>query len=120
MYPAYNPYGMMQMPNPYQPPRPSLPQQQQIITVAGEDSFKTMQTAPNTSFLALDQNQAILYVCQSDGVGKVTPTLYDIFPHKSPEQVAQANIETQLSQFSERLRKVEEAVNGKPNSSEPI
>lgn len=115
MYQNYNPFGVM--PPPYQPPRTQLPQQQ-IITVAGEDSFKTMQTAPNISFLALDQNQAILYVCQSDGVGKVTPTLYDIFPHKSPEQVAQANIETQLSQFSERLKKVEESINGKSNPSE--
>lgn len=110
-------YGAFQMPwQQYQPARSALPQQQ-IITVAGEDSFKTMQTAPNISFLALDQNQAILYVCQSDGVGKVTPTLYDIIPHKSPEQVAQANIETQLLQFSERLTKVEEAINGKSDSS---
>ena len=38
MYAGFNPYGMMQMPNPYQPPRPSLPQQQ-VVTVAGAESL---------------------------------------------------------------------------------
>lgn len=116
MYTNFN-YPMMQMP--YQPPRPSLPQQQ-VVTVAGADSLAQIQLAPNSSLLVMDQGAPIVYLCQSDGVGKVSFTAYDIAPHKSPEQVAQANIETQLSQFSERLRKVEEAINGKPDPSDPV
>ena len=98
---------------PYQPQRPSMPQQQ-IMTVASADSFSTIQIAPNSSFLALHQNDPILCVCQSDGAGKVTATPYDIFPHKSPEQVAQANLETQLSAFGKRLKRVEDIINAKP------
>lgn len=111
------PYNPFMQPFPaYQPPRPSLPQQQ-VMTVASIDSFTTIQAAPNSQFLALHQTEPILYCCQSDGAGKLTVTAYDIAPHKSPEQVAQANIETQMSAISERLKRVEEYINGKPDLS---
>ena len=113
MYPNYNPYGF---PMAYQPPRPALPQQQ-IMTVASIDSFSTMQATPNTSFLAMHQNEPILFVCQVDGTGKVTPTPYDISPYKSPEQVAQANIETQLAEIRDRLKRIEVHINGQSNPS---
>lgn len=104
MYPAYNPYGMMQMP--YQPPRPALPQQQ-VATVAGADSLTQIQLAPNSSILVMDQSAPIVYLCQSDGVGKVTTTAYDISPHKDAATAQRENMDARLSALEAAVKRLE-------------
>ena len=104
MYPNINPYGMMQMP--YQPPRPALPQQQ-IVTVAGAESLTQIQMAPNSSMLVMDQGAPIVYLCQSDGVCKVTATAYDIAPHKDKAQAERESMDARLSALEAAVKRLE-------------
>lgn len=104
MYPAFNPYGMMQLP--YQPPRPSLPQQQ-VVTVAGAESLSQIQMAPNSSMLAMDQSAAIVYLVQTDGVGKASWTAYDIAPHKDKATVQQENLDARLTALEAAVARLE-------------
>ena len=113
MYAGFNPYGMMQMPNPYQPPRPALPQQQ-IITVAGPDSLAQIQMAPNSSILVMDQTAPIVYLVQSDGVGKVSWTAYDIAQHKDKAQVQQESMDARLAAVEAAIKRLE----GRANESD--
>ena len=104
MYPAFNPYGMMQVP--YQPPRPSLPQQQ-VVQVSGPDSLTQIQLAPNSSMLAMDQGAPVVYLIQSDGVGKVTFTAYDISPHKDAAAVQRESMDARLSALEAAVKRLE-------------
>ena len=103
MYPAYNPYGF---PMAYQPPRPALPQQQ-VITVAGADSLAQIQLAPNSSILVMDQAAPVVYLCQSDGVGKVTTTAYDIAPHKDAAAVQRESMDARLTVLEAAVARLE-------------
>ena len=55
--------------------------QQQIIQVNGKASVDSIQLAPNSSILVLDTTAPIVWMCVSDGVGRVTSTPYDISVH---------------------------------------
>ena len=72
--------------NPYQYHTPVL-QPQQIIQVNGKASVDTIQLAPNSSLLAMDTTAPIVWMCVSDGVGKVMSTPYDITLHQDKQQV---------------------------------
>lgn len=110
MYPGFNPYGMIQMPNPYQPPRPALPQQQ-VITVAGAESLAQIQLAPNSSMLVMDQGAPVVYLVQSDGVGKATATAYDISPHKDKTQIKQESMDARLAAVEAAIKRLEGKAN---------
>lgn len=103
MYPNYNPYGF---PLAYQPPRPSLAQQQ-VVTVAGAESLAQIQLAPNSSILVMDQSAPIVYLCQSDGVGKVTSTAYDIAPHKDKAQAERESMDARLAAVEAAVKRLE-------------
>lgn len=70
-----------------QTPQPA-PQQsnvlpaQQVIQVAGRQSIDTLQMSPNSSVLIMDTSAPIVWLCVSDGLGKVTATAYDITIHQ--------------------------------------
>lgn len=104
MLTGFNPYGMMQIP--YQPPRPALPQQQ-VITVAGPDSLTQIQMAPNSSLLAMDQGAPVVYLVQTDGVGKVSWTAYDISPHKDAAAAQRESMDARLSALEEAVKRLE-------------
>ena len=106
MFPGFNPYGMAQMP--YQAPRPalSLPQQQ-VVTVAGVDSISAIQMGPNSSMLVMDQNAPVVYLCQSDGVGKVTATAYDITPHKDAAKIHQETMDARIAALEAAVARLE-------------
>ena len=118
MFQGFNPYGMMQMPNPYQPPRPALPQQQ-VVTVAGADSLAQIQLAPNSSMLVMDQGAPIVYLVQSDGVGKVTATAYDIAPHKDAATAQRESMDARLSALEAAVKRLEGTRN-EPDAHEPV
>ena len=69
-YPYYQPYISNQMQT-----TPTLPAQQ-IIQVNGKASVDTIQLAPNSSVLVMDTSAPIVWMCVSDGIGKVTATPY--------------------------------------------
>lgn len=93
----YNPYFYQQN---YQQQQNYLPQQQ-IIQVNGKASVDTIQLAPNSSVLVMDTSAPIVWMCVSDGIGKVTSTPYDIVVHKEEPPVDMASVETRISRLEQ-------------------
>lgn len=82
--PSYYDYirqSMGQAPQPAQQQANVLPAQQ-VIQVAGRQSIDTLQMSPNSSVLIMDTSAPIVWLCVSDGLGKVTATAYDITMHQ--------------------------------------
>lgn len=86
----YNPYNMQY---PYmqtgynadlyaKQANPNVLPAQQVIQVAGKASIDTLQMSPNSSILIMDTTAPIVWLCVSDGLGKVTATAYDITAHQ--------------------------------------
>ena len=83
-YPQANYYDILrQQMAPQQPQAQAnvLPAQQ-VIQVAGRQSIDTLQMSPNSSVLIMDTSAPIVWLCVSDGLGKVTATAYDITIHQ--------------------------------------
>ena len=96
--------------NPYQSPYgpyPNVLPQQQIIQVNGKTSVDTMQLAPNSSLLAMDTTAPIVWLCVSDGIGKVTATPYDIVVHKEAPAPDIKSFEERLSNIENTLAEME-------------
>lgn len=110
----YNPYQMFN--NPYQ--HPTLPQQQ-IIQVNGKASVDTIQLAPNSSLLAMDTTAPIVWMCVSDGVGKVTSTPYDITVHQEKPPVDISGVEERLANVEKAISELEGKINVKSNDVKP-
>lgn len=108
----YNPYNLNLYNNPYNSifqPQQQIQQtntlpHQQIIQVNGKASVDTIQLAPNSSILVMDTSAPIVWMCVSDGVGKVTSTPYDIVVHEEKSPINIADVE-------KRLENVEKFVN---------
>ena len=100
-YPYFQPYTPPMMQN-----TPTLPAQQ-IIQVNGKASVDTIQLAPNSSILVMDTSAPIVWMCVSDGIGKVTATPYDITVHQDKPQVDVNSIENRLSTVESALIKLE-------------
>ena len=83
--PSYYDYIRQTMAGQGQQPAPQssnvLPAQQ-VIQVAGRQSIDTLQMSPNSSVLIMDTSAPIVWLCVSDGLGKVTATAYDITVHQ--------------------------------------
>lgn len=108
----YNPY---QMYNPYMQ-QTALPQQQ-IVQVNGKSSVDTIHLAPNSSLLAMDTTAPIVWMCVSDGVGKVTSTPYDITVHQEKPIVDISSVETRLSNVEKTISELEGKLNVKPDDN---
>ena len=108
MFNAYqNPYGYFQNQN-------ILPQQQRI-QVNGKASVDTIQLAPNSSVLVMDTSAPIVWMCVSDGIGKVTATPYDITVHKEDPPVNMASVEQRIAAIENTIAEMEGRINGKSN-----
>lgn len=92
MYYGYNSYNNM------------LPAQQ-VIQVNGKQSIDSMQMAPNSSVLVMDTSAPIVWMCVSDGVGRVTATPYDITPHK--DAPAPDSVEARLAAVEAAIKRME-------------
>ena len=85
----YN-YFPYQYPPMYTPPpqqTPNILPSQQVLQAAGKASIDALQMAPNSSVLIMDTTAPIVWLCTSDGLGKVTSTAYDITTHKEPQPI---------------------------------
>lgn len=80
--PSYYDYIRQQMQPQQAPPQSNALPAQQVIQVAGRQSIDTLQMAPNSSVLIMDTSAPIVWLCVSDGLGKVTATAYDIAIHQ--------------------------------------
>ena len=115
MYPYFNQPQPMPW-TAYQQPRQMVPQQQ-IVQVSGADSLNSLQMAPNSSLLAMHQTAPIVYLCQSDGVGKITFTAYDIAPHKDEAVVLRESIDARITALEETVARMEVILNAKSDTS---
>ena len=107
----YNPYFQPQVNH------PAIPQQQ-IIQVNGKASVDTIQLAPNSSILCMDTSAPIVWMCVSDGVGKVTSTPYDIAVHQEEKPIDNIpEIEKRLTVIENTLAEMEGKLNAKSNVS---
>lgn len=122
----FNPYYSYN--NPYnngifQPQQPQIHQnnvlpQQQIIQVNGKASVDTIQLAPNSSILVMDTSAPIVWMCVSDGVGKVTSTPYDIVVHEEKPPIDISDVEKRLENVEKFIGQLMEgAKNDKSNVS---
>lgn len=85
----YNGYFNSPYQNPYQNTYPYQQQNngnvlppQQVLQAAGKTSIDALQMSPNSSVIIMDTTAPMVWLCVSDGLGKVTATGYDITIHK--------------------------------------
>ena len=121
-YNAYNPYmqyGQQQAYNNIlqQPQQANVLPQQQIIQVNGKASVDTIQLAPNSSILVMDTSAPLVWLCVSDGVGKVTAKAYDIIEHKDTPPIDTANLEQRITAVENFINKLME---GAKNESDVV
>lgn len=89
--------------------------QQQIIQVNGKASVDTIQLAPNSSVLVMDTSAPIVWLCVSDGIGKVTATPYDIVEHKEEPPIDAKTIEQRLASIEKTISEMEAKLNAEPD-----
>lgn len=84
---------------------------QQVPQVDGKKSVDTLQMSPNSSVLLMDKTAPIVWLCVSDGLGKVTATAYDIALHQEvpPFDVAgfAQTVETRLQALESKFSEVD-------------
>ena len=103
-----NPYQFYQ--SPYQSPvmqNPNLMQPQQVTHVNGKASVDTIQLAPNSSILVMDTTAPMVWLCVSDGVGKVISTPDDITPHQDKPEVDYSSFENRLAKLEKTISEME-------------
>lgn len=82
---------------------------QQVTKVNGENGARAFQLAPNSSVLLLDETKPIVWLKTTDGAGYPSLTPYTITPYQ-PEPIPD------FHSLEERIKKLEDLYNGKPNS----
>lgn len=123
MYP-YQPQMTPFFPGLQQPQAPAanvLPQQQ-VLQANGKASIDALRMAPNSSVLIMDTTAPLVWLCTSDSLGNVTPSPYDITPHKdAPEpdsiEARLTAVEANVSQMMEVLKN--EKPDARPVKSKP-
>ena len=95
---------------PYGYPPSMRVSQQEIIRVNGRNGAMSIQMAPSSSVLVLDETAPLVWLCQTDGAGYLTVTPFDIAPHQEAPQVS-------VNELSARLARLEEIVNGKSDAA---
>ena len=90
---------------------------QQVIQVDGRASIDTLQMSPNSSILIMDKSQPIVWLCVSDGLGKVTASAYDITPHQDVPPVDVNALEQRISALETMLTALTEVNSDESNAS---
>ena len=104
-----NPF-MMQNSNAI-PQQPMLPQQQ-VIQVNGKASVDTIRLAPNSSVLVMDTSAPIVWLCVSDGVGRVSSVPYQISEYKEETpQDANMAVWERVKTLEDKITAIEEKMN---------
>ena len=112
----YTGYQQGFQPNPamyQQTQQPNVLPPQQVVQANGKASIDALRMSPNSSVLIMDQNDPIVWLCTSDGLGKVNSTAYDITPHKEPPPVDVNSMEERIANIEGILKRWEEKFNGK-------
>ena len=91
---------------------------QQVLQANGKASVDSIRLSPNSSVFVMDTTAPIIWLCISDGVGRVTATPYDITEHKDLPPVDLSGLEQRLAAVEASIRQIREAkqTNGKPDA----
>ena len=119
LYNNYNPYlsGYSMTGNINPSPQSAMLPHQQIIQVNGKSSVDTIQLAPNSSVLVMDTSAPIVWMCVSDGVGKVTSTPYDITVHQEKPLPDVTSFEQRIDSLEKLVKELEVKVNAESNAT---
>lgn len=85
--------------------------QQKVPEVTGRAGAEAFQLGADSSVLLLDNTAPIVWLVKTDGAGYKSLVPYDIKPHEEIKP------EDHFKDLETRIAKLEEAVNGKPNTS---
>lgn len=95
--------------SPFNPAPYAVPQRYDVVRVNGKGGADAFAMAANSQVLLLDETQPVVWLKTTDGAGYPTLTAYDIKVHEEEKPV-------DYKTFDERLRRLEEIVNGKSDS----
>ena len=82
----------------------------QITRVNGRNGADAFRMAPNSSILLMDENDPIVWMKQTDGAGYATVTPYTVSPYQAAPPV-------DVSSLEERVKRLEDTINGKSNDA---
>lgn len=116
-YPQMSPYYANLYGQRQQPTQTNVLPPQQVIQVDGRASIDTLQMSPNSSILIMDKSQPIVWLCVSDGLGKVTASAYDITPHQDIPPVDVNALEQRISALETMLTALTEVNNDESDAS---
>lgn len=74
-----------------------------IIQVNGQKGAETLQMAPNSKVLLLDETDPLIWFVQTDGAGYKTVTPYSITPYQPAPPVDLNSIEQRLTLLEEKI-----------------
>ena len=74
-----------------------------IIQVNGQKGAETLQMAPNSKVLLLDETDPLIWFVQTDGAGYKTVTPYSITPYQPAPPVDLNSLEQRLSILEEKI-----------------
>lgn len=101
----YNPYG-----SPYGMPfggmgmqQPQQGQKYEIIHVNGEAGARSLQMAPNSNAILMDDTAPLVWLAQTDGAGYKTVTPYSIAPYQPEPPVDVNGLESRVKRLEEML-----------------
>ncbi len=91
----------------------------EIAKVKGEAGARSFRMGPNSSYLLLDENDAIVWLVQTDGNGGLPTNVvpFSLLPYQPPKPVDLAALEQRI----EKLEKRNESYNrkyGKPKKQQ--
>ena len=104
-YRPYNPYGGY-----YTAPTQTAPQQPQIqqnvLRVNGANGANAIQLRPNSSVLAIDDTQPVVWLAQTDGAGYKTVTPYAITPVQDVQETKIRQMETEIAELKQIVEEI--------------
>lgn len=86
----------------------NLQTKQEITRVNGRNGAEAFLLAPNSSVLLLDETAPIVWLAQTDGARYKTVTPYKITPYQTEKTI-------DINTLENRVKKLEELINEKPN-----
>ena len=75
-------------------------QKQEIVRVKGENGAKMLPMGPNCSAIALDEDNPIVWLVQTDGAGYKTVSPYSISPYQPAPPL-------DINALDERIKRIE-------------
>lgn len=103
-YRPYNPYGGYYTAPQTAPQQPQI--QQNILKVNGANGANAIQLRPNSSVLAIDNTQPVVWLAQTDGAGYKTVTPYAITPVQDVRETKIQQMETEIAELKQIVEEI--------------